>query len=293
VITEEEEVMAIPGTVGLHLDDPETLRRLKALMAPVEFKVGVAGTRPGVGVSTLTLNLALAMRQVQSADLESEPKSIATVGILDLGGSQFPERLGPLSRRLKRAGRQPLPVNGFENVKVVTLQMLMGNRFGQGMANLRDWSIVQKSLAQVDWNGIGLLLIEFPSGIEMSDDLSEVLPPIDAGLIVSRPEAGERERIRRIWKFLDTSGIPAIGLVSNMEGRYRGETVEDLGQTFGIPIRVTIPYEPMLATTHAGAAPYILAKKGTKVGRTFLDVSEDLVDYLVWLHDEHEQEEDF
>ncbi len=86
---------------------------------------------------------------------------------------------------------------------------------------------------------------------------------------------------------------PAIALISNMEGRYTGETVEALGGTFGIPIRATIPHEPALATFQAGAAPYLLAQKGTEGRRTFFDLSEDLVEYLVWLHDEHEDEEDF
>ncbi|MFQ5962531.1 MAG: hypothetical protein ACE5MG_14165, partial [Candidatus Methylomirabilales bacterium] len=116
---------------------------------------------------------------------------------------------------------------------------------------------------------------------------------IDAALIVSRPGDGERERIRRTWKFFDASSTPAIALISNMEGQYKGETVEELGRTFGIPIRVAIPYESALATIQAGAAPYILTHKETKVSKTFFDLSEDLVDYLVWLHDEHEDEEEF
>ncbi len=104
---------------------------------------------------------------------------------------------------------------------------------------------------------------------------------------------GDRKRIRKIWRFFDTRSTPAIAVISNMEGRHRGETSEELGQIFGIPIRVTIPHEPALATFQVGAAPYLLAQKGTEVRRTFFDLSEDLVEYLVWLHDEHEDEEDF
>ncbi len=163
------------------------------------------------------------------------------------------------------------------------MDRLMGERFTPGMAGLRDWNAVRGSLGQVDWEELDMLLIEFPPGIEAVEDLSEVLPPIEAALIVSRPGEGERDRIRSLWKFCDASCVPAIGLVSNMEGRYRGESVEDLGQTFGIPIRVRIPYDPALARV----------EKGTEVSRTFFDLSEDLVDYLVWLHDEHEDEEEF
>ena len=171
--------------------------------------------------------------------------------------------------------------------------MLMGERFTPGMAGLRDWNIVRGSLGQIDWDELDLLLIEFPSGIEAVEDLSEVLLPIDAALIVTRPGVGERERIRSLWKFFDASSVPPIGLVSNMEGRYQGERVEDLGRTFGIPIRVAIPYEPGLGTIQAGTTPYVLAQKGTEVSRTFFDLSEDLLDYLIWLHDEHGDEEDF
>lgn len=290
--------MAIPDRelgipVALRLDEPETLKQLKALMAPVEFKVAVTGTRPGVGVSTFALNLALALRHGKLEDSDLELARMLTIGILDLGGSIFPQRLGGDSHGLERRGSRFRPARGLGDVKVVTLEMLMGDRFTQGMTGLADWNVVRGPLGQVDWDELDLLLIEFPSGIETVEYLSEVLPPIEASLIVTRPGEGERERIRRIWKYFDLSSTPAIGLVSNMEGRYSGETVEKLGQTFGIPIRVAIPFEPRLATTQPGATPHILAQKGTEVSSTFFDLSEDLVDYLVWLHDEHVQEEEF
>lgn len=290
--------MAIPdrelsSPVALRLDESETLKQLRALMAPVEFKAAVTGTRPGVGVSTFTLNLALALRHGKLEDSHFELDRPPTIGILDLGGSNFPQRLGGDTRGLERRGLRFRPARGLGDVKVVTLEMLMGEHFTPGMAGLRDWNIVRGSLGQIDWDELDLLLIEFPPGIEAAENLSEVLPPIEAVLIVTRPGDGERERIRRIWKYFDLSSTPAIGLVSNMEGQYTGETVEELGQTFGIPIRVAIPYEARLATTQPGATPHILAQKGTEVSRTFFDLSEDLVDYLIWLHDEHEDEEDF
>lgn len=290
--------MAIPDRelkefIPTVLDEPETLKRLKQLMAPVEFKVAVTGTRPGTGVSTFTLNLALALRHATFEDSELRFDRRPTVGILDLGGSAFPQRLGGGTHGLERRGTRLRPARGLDDVKVVTLDMLRGGGFGEGMAGLREWNGVRAFLGQVDWDELDLLLIEFPSGIEAAEDISEVLPAIDAALIVSRPGAGERERIRSLWNYFDLSSTPAIGLVSNMEGRYTGETVEELGQTFGIPIRVAIPYEPALATFQAGAFPYVLAQQGADVSRTFYDLSEDLIDYLVWLHDEHVQEEEF
>lgn len=274
-------------------DEPDTLSRLKSLMAPVEFKVAVTGTSPGVGVSTFALNLALALRHTNMEGSDLEHHRAPRIGILDLGGSPFPKRLAHKSHVLERRGSSFLPAPGIGDLRIISLDMLMGERFREGIAGLQDWTAVRGSLGQVVWEGLDLLLIEFPTGIEAVEDLSEVLPPIDAALIVSRPGQGERERIRRIWKFFDASSIPAIGLVSNMEGRYRGETVEDLGQTFGIPIRVTIPYDPTLTRVQAGAALYILAQKEREASRAFFDLSDDLVDYLIWLHDEHQQEEDF
>lgn len=279
--------------ISTALDEPETLKRLKQLMAPVEFKVAITGTRPGAGVSTFTLNLALALRHATFEDSELQLDRMLTVGILDLGGSAFPQRLGGGTHGLERRGARLRPARGLGDVKVVTLDMLMGDRFIRGMAGLKDWNVVRGSLGQVDWDELDVLLVEFPAGIEAAEDVSEVLPAIDAALIVSRPGEGERERIRKVWKYFDLSSTPAIGLISNMEGRYTGETVEELGQTFGIPIRVAIPHEPSLTTTQPGGNPYILAHKGKEVSRTFFDLSEDLVDYLIWLHDEHVQEEEF
>lgn len=290
-------MMAIPagelrGPAAFQPGEPDTLRDLKVLMAPVDFKVAVTGTSSGVGVSTFTLNLALALRHMNLERSDWEVPRPPKIGILDLGGSAFPQRLGSNPHTLERRGPRFLPARGIGDIKVVSFDMFMGDRFREGMAGLRDWRAVQRSLAQVEWEGLDLLLIEFPPGIEVVEDLSEVLPPIDGGLIVSRPGEKERERIRRIWRFFDASSTPAIGLISNMEGRFGGESVEDLGRTFGIPIRVGIPFEPALKGIRAGSVAHILTGEKSKVSRIFFDLSGDLVDYLLWLQDEHEQEDD-
>lgn len=274
------------------LDQPETLRRLTTLMAPVQFKVAITGTSSGVGVSTFTLNLALALKQTRLEESELAPHRTPNIGILDLGGSPFSQRLGTNSHAFVKRRSRFLPAHGIGDLKIISMDMFSGDRFRRGMAGLQDWGTVQRSLGQVNWVGLDLLLIEFPAGIEVIEDLSEVLPPIDGAVIVTRPGEREKNRIKAIWKFLDLSSTPAIGLVSNMERVSKGSEVEGLGQTFGIPIRAKIPYASELTNVQAGVAPYILAQKESEASRNFFHLADDLVEYLFWLHDEHEQEDD-
>ncbi|MFQ5848026.1 MAG: P-loop NTPase [Candidatus Methylomirabilales bacterium] len=263
-----------PAARSLQVDEPESLRRLKAAMAPVQFKVAITGTERGAGVSTVAVNLALALARADRDGHAGAVQKKPQMGILHLGVA-------------------PKPALDPAGMKVLSLETLLGGPLALQTGVSTDWRVVQESLTRVDWKGIDFLLVELPFGIGIVGDFSELFPAMDAACIVTLPTEGARDRIRRAWKFFDASSIPVIGLVSNMEGRFKGEEVEDLGQTFGIPLRVGLPHEPALATIQAGAAPYILANREAKVSRAFFDLADDLVDYLFWLRDEGDQEEEF
>lgn len=245
--------------------ETDSLRRLKAGMVHVEYKVALAGTARGVGVSTVATNLALALRQASREGEEDALLGNPRIGILHLDAGSKPN--------LDRLG-----------IAVLSSETNSGGT---------DWRLVQESLATVDWKKLDVLLVELPVGIEGVGDLSEVFPTLDAAVIVTLPSGRPRDRIRTLWKFFDASAVPVIGLVTNMEGRFTGEDVEELGRTFGIPIRVSIPYESALAVEGSHDDPYVLARRDTHASQTLFGFSEDLADYLIWLHDEHEQEEDF
>lgn len=268
----------------LQVDEPESLRRLKAKMARVRFKVAITGTERRAGVSTVAVNLALALAQADQDGHDGALQKNPKIGILDLDMAGHPA---------PRIPAPELPSLDPWGVTVVSLRNLLGDRLFSQRAVVKDWGVVQETLARMDWAGVDFLLIELPAGIEAVSDLCEVLPAIDASLLVTLFTEGARDRIRRVWKFFDASSIPVIGLVSNMEGPFNGEGVESLGQTFGIPLRVGIAHEPALATIQGGAVPHILANREAKVSRAFFDLADDLVDYLFWLRDEGDQEEEF
>ncbi len=271
---------ARPGLGALSFEEPEDLTKLKKAMAPVEFKVGVFGTAAGVGVSTVTRNLAAALRNVDREGDGSEAPGKRTIGILGLGGAPDTDNSGN-----HRARESWVSAPGLDGLKLASLEMPTRGSLTE------DWGTLRTSLGRIDWTGVDLLLIEFPPHMEQAGDLSELLPAIDAGLIVSLPSGEEQERIRKIWRFLDSSNIAGIGLISNKERFRRGDRVEALGRMFGIPLRLALPYRSALAGTQTN--PDVLAHKDTIMGKDFSDFSEDLLDYLVWLHDEQEQEEDF
>ena len=87
--------------------------------------------------------------------------------------------------------------------------------------------------------------------------------------------------------------IPVIGLVLNMRGTFNNGEVNELARRFGIPISIDIPFEPKLSAVQVGRIPHILGNKETRVGRAFFELSQELVEYLFWLHDEHDDEEVF
>ena len=252
-----------------------------ALMAdrPARQVIAVGSGKGGVGKSTLTANLAVALARAGHK-----------VGVVDAdvyGPSQV--MLLDAARQKPRAeGQTLIPVESEFGVKLVSMAQLVEG----GKAIAWRGPMVGQALAQLmeaDWGDSELLLVDLPPGTgDVQLTMMQKFKPAGA-LLVSTPQDLALIDATRALDLFRQANIPIVGLVENMAG-YRcphcGEVSDPFGQggaeaaarALGIDFlgRVPLAMEIRVASD-IGQPP---AAGDTVHGEAFARIAEGLADWL-------------
>lgn len=210
--------------------------------------VGITSAKGGVGKSTLSLNLAVALRMLG-----------IKVGLLDadLYGPSLPTLLGTKGPASTTASGKidPVWVGGMPT-------MSMGFLIPEGQPVLWRGPMVQTALKQllidVAWPALEVLLIDLPPG---TGDLHLTLTqrvPLAGVVVVSTPQEVALQDVRRGLDLFERMSVPFVGLVENMAtfvcahchketpifGEKGGET---LAHEKKIPFLGSLPLDPGIA----------------------------------------------
>jgi ATP-binding protein involved in chromosome partitioning len=171
----------------------------------------IASGKGGVGKSTVTANLAVALAQLGH-----------TVGVLDadIWGFSLARLLGIQGEVEAFAGKmQPLErAVGPGRIKLLSMGLLAD----EDQALLWRGLIVQKAVAQfiedADWTGVDYLLIDTPPGTgDIAMTLARLLPQIGQ-IVVTTPAIAAQRVAARAADFARKSNIRVLGVIENMSG---------------------------------------------------------------------------
>ena len=198
--TLEQEVGAIEGVSEVRV----------ALMADkVQRKIVVVGSgKGGVGKSTLTANLAVALARAGRK-----------VGLVDadIYGPSQPMLLGASNSKPTADGEQLVPVETESGVKLLS----MGQLIAPGKAIAWRGPMTGKALGQLmdaQWGDAELLLVDLPPGTgDVQITILQQFKPAGA-IVVSTPQDLALIDATRALDLFRQTRIPIIGLVENMAG---------------------------------------------------------------------------
>ena len=191
-----------------------SLAQARAPQTSIPFQAPVlmiASGKGGVGKSTVTANLAVALAQTGK-----------TVGVLDadIWGFSLSRLLGIHGEvTATNAKMQPLErVIGSGRIKLLSMGLLAD----EDQALLWRGLIVQKAVAQfiedADWSGIDYLLIDTPPGTgDIAMTLARLLPQIGQ-IVVTTPAVAAQRVAARAADFARKSNIRVLGVIENMSG---------------------------------------------------------------------------
>jgi ATP-binding protein involved in chromosome partitioning len=195
----EESVGAIEGVTEVRV----------ALMADkVSRKIVAVGSgKGGVGKSTLTANLAVALARAGRK-----------VGVVDadIYGPSQPMLLGAAGRPMAE-GQQLIPVESEFGVKLLS----MGQLVAPGKAIAWRGPMTGNALGQLmdaQWDDAEVLLVDLPPGTgDVQLTMLQKFKPSGA-IVVSTPQDLALIDATRALDLFKSAGVPVIGLVENMAG---------------------------------------------------------------------------
>jgi ATP-binding protein involved in chromosome partitioning len=254
----------------------------------------VASGKGGVGKSSVTVNLAMALAQQGHA-----------VGVLDadIYGHSIPAMLGVADSRPTSIGDDnesmilPVPTNGLQ---VMSIGMLKPER-SQVVAwrgPILDRALTQM-LADVHWSDPDFLIIDMPPGTgDVQISLGQKLPNAEV-IVVTTPQAAAAEVAERAGTMASMMNQRVIGVVENMAylevacphchephqvevfGNGGGEQVANtltkrLGYQIGLLARV--PLDPTLRAGGDDGAPIVVSATEQPAAIALKTVAESIAD---------------
>jgi ATP-binding protein involved in chromosome partitioning len=177
-------------------------------LAAVKNVVCIGSGKGGVGKSTVTANLAAALR--------SEGYTAAALDA-DVWGYSIPRMLGVHGRPMVSAQRKILPLDGAGGVKAISIEFFL---------NERDQAItwrgpmlhkaIRQFLEDVDWGELDYLLIDLPPGTgDVSMTLAQLLPQAKF-VIVTTPQPAAQKVAQRAAETAKRFDLEIAGVIENM-----------------------------------------------------------------------------
>ncbi|UVO54687.1 Mrp/NBP35 family ATP-binding protein [Sphingomonas sp. SUN039] len=269
---------AIKGALGA-LPGVESVRIAQTSEKGGRRLIAVASGKGGVGKSTLSANLAIALSRqglkvgLIDADIygPSQPRLMATEGAKPMASGN---RLEPVPTRF---GIPMLSIGHLvePGQAVAWRGPMAGNALGQ--------------IIDADWGAADVLIVDLPPGTG-DVQLSMISKHKPAGaVIVSTPQDLALIDATRAIDLFNQSGVPVIGMVENMSGYecpHCGEVSDPFGSggakaaagTMDLPFLGRIPLDIAIRTaSDAGDPP---AAGNSAQGQAFADIAAKVADWL-------------
>ena len=183
-----------------------SVQRGVQLLPNVKNIIAVASGKGGVGKSTTTVNLALA--------LAAEG---ASVGILDadIYGPSQPMMMGIEGRPESLDGKNMEPLENY-GVQVISIGFLIDKDEAMIWRGPMATQALEQLLRQTNWKDLDYLLVDMPPGTgDIQLTLSQRVPMTGA-VIVTTPQDIALLDARKGIKMFEKVGVPILGIVENM-----------------------------------------------------------------------------
>jgi ATP-binding protein involved in chromosome partitioning len=241
--------------------------------------IAVASGKGGVGKSTLSANLAIAMQQMGRK-----------VGMVDadIYGPSQPRLLHCEGQRPEAEGKQLIPVPNDYDVPLLS----MGHLAKPGQAIAWRGPMAGKALDQLidaHWGDVEELIVDMPPGTgDVQLSMMQNHKPVGA-VIVSTPQDLALMDATRAVDLFNQAKIPIIGMVENMAGYqcpHCGEISDPFGaggaeaaaKTMGMPFLGRIPLDIEIRKSSDGGTPPACGEGGQ--GQAFRDIAKKLATWL-------------
>ncbi|MDE1890754.1 MAG: Mrp/NBP35 family ATP-binding protein [Planctomycetota bacterium] len=180
-------------------------------MKEIGYKIVVMSNKGGVGKSTVTTNLGVALAQ------KGYKVGIADA---DIHGPNIPMMLGVEGKRLKGSSGGVMPLEVLPNLKVASLSFLIEDPSMPVIwRDSAKWDFLCELMGSVCWGSLDYLLVDLPPGTgNEAISIIELIGKVDGSVIITTPQDVVLLDVKKAVFFSRDSNVPIIGIVENMSG---------------------------------------------------------------------------
>lgn len=168
--------------------------------------IAIASGKGGVGKSTITVNLAVALARLGRR-----------VGLLDADvyGFSIPHMLG-VTGRPKSIDNKIMPLSKGENLQMVSMGLFVDKDEPIVWRGPLLHKAINQFLNDVAWSDLEYLLIDLPPGTgDVTITIAQAVPTTEL-LVVTTPQVTATHVAGRVAKLADQTDLSVIGVVENM-----------------------------------------------------------------------------
>ncbi len=253
----------------------------KNIAPHVKSFVMVSSGKGGVGKSTTSVNLAIAMAMQGKK-----------VGLLDadIYGPNIPRMMGLEDQKPEIQGNKVLPLKAY-GVEV----MSMGSLMEPGQSLIWRGSMIMKAIEQflrdILWSELDVLVIDMPPGTGDAQLTLAQSVPVTAGITVTTPQEVSLDDSRRSLDMFQKLHIPTAGIIENMSGFICPEchtesdifgmgTTEPVAKEYDTEVIARIPIEPAIRVGGDTGMPVTYHKPDSETAKRYQDAANKLLAFI-------------
>mgnify|MGYP006291511935 CR=1 FL=1 len=171
--------------------------------------IAVSSGKGGVGKSTVTANIAVAMADAG-----------LSVGVVDADvyGPSIPRMLGIAAEKPAMSPDQKVIPAEAHGVRVMSMAMLTDDDAPAILRGPMVTKYLQMFVRQVDWGTLDVLLLDLPPGTgDIQLTLAQAFP-LSGAVVVTTPQDVSLKIARRGLRMMEQVSVPILGVVENMSG---------------------------------------------------------------------------